>query len=204
MIGLAAFGAPARHITTELASLSTTKGLGRSSRCRAATCLRPCTNDWLVGLLSVCLSCRVALTVELRAAASACIQPWRATMPNPHWASPEHYARARAGLTRTVRGYALLLFLYNTGAKASEAAGVKEADLDLNAVSVKMHGKGGKQQYCPLWTATVVELWALALLLTEPPPRSVFLNDPPCIGLVEREHGTFFQGGICAHRSPVR
>lgn len=59
------------------------------------------------------------------------------------------------------RDYALLLFLYNTGARASEAVGVKVADLNLNAPSVKIHGKGGKQPYCPLWTATVVELRAL-------------------------------------------
>ncbi|RWI31411.1 MAG: integrase [Mesorhizobium sp.] len=72
------------------------------------------------------------------------------------------------------RDYALLLFLYNTGARASEAVGVKVADLDLNAPSVKIHGKGGKQRYCPLWTATVVEL--RALVADGAPSRSVFLN----------------------------
>ncbi|MDX8451022.1 tyrosine-type recombinase/integrase, partial [Mesorhizobium captivum] len=39
------------------------------------------------------------------------------------------------------RDYALLPFLYNTGARASEAAGIKVADLDLNAPSVKILGK---------------------------------------------------------------
>ncbi|WP_412177458.1 tyrosine-type recombinase/integrase [Mesorhizobium sp. YC-39] len=48
------------------------------------------------------------------------------------------------------RDYALLLFLYNTGARASEAFGVKVADPDLNAPSVKIHGKGGKRRYCPI------------------------------------------------------
>ncbi|RWE71391.1 MAG: integrase [Mesorhizobium sp.] len=72
------------------------------------------------------------------------------------------------------RDYALLLFPYNTGARASEAVGVKVADLDLNAPSVKILGKGGKQRYCPLWTATVVEL--RALVADGAPSRSVFLN----------------------------
>lgn len=40
--------------------------------------------------------------------------------------------------------------------------------------SVKIHGKSGKQRYCPLWTATVVEL--RALVADGAPSRSVFLN----------------------------
>lgn len=72
------------------------------------------------------------------------------------------------------RDYALLLFLYNTGARASEAVSVKVTDLNLNAASVKIHGKGGKQRYCPLWSATVVELQAL--VADGDPSRSVFLN----------------------------
>ena len=72
------------------------------------------------------------------------------------------------------RDYALLLFLYNTGARASEAVSVKVADLNLNAASVKIHGKGGKQRYCPLWTATVAEL--KDLVADGDPSRAVFLN----------------------------
>ena len=56
------------------------------------------------------------------------------------------------------RDYALLLFLYNTGARASEAACITVADLNLKAASVKINGKGGKQRYCPLWSATIAEL----------------------------------------------
>ena len=59
------------------------------------------------------------------------------------------------------RDHALLRFLYNTGARASEAAQVKVADLDLSAASVKITGKGGKQRFCPPSPATVSELAAL-------------------------------------------
>jgi integrase/recombinase XerD len=72
------------------------------------------------------------------------------------------------------RDHALLLFLYNTGARASEAAHVKVADLDLNAASVKISGKGGKQRFCPLWSATVSEL--ATIIAGGEPSRPLFLN----------------------------
>jgi site-specific recombinase XerD len=50
--------------------------------------------------------------------------------------------------------------------------------LDLNAASVKITGKGGKQRFCPLWPATVSEL---AVLIGERVPSgSVFLNHRGC------------------------
>jgi integrase/recombinase XerD len=56
------------------------------------------------------------------------------------------------------RDYALLLFLYNSGARASEAAQLRIRDLNLPACSVKIFGKGGKQRLCPLWPLTVQTL----------------------------------------------
>ncbi|MEW6737927.1 MAG: tyrosine-type recombinase/integrase [Acidobacteriota bacterium] len=62
------------------------------------------------------------------------------------------------------RDYALLLFLYNTGAHADEAAQLRIADLDLgrspkqDLPSVRIRGKGNKMRCCPLWIATVREL----------------------------------------------
>ena len=54
------------------------------------------------------------------------------------------------------RDYALLLFLYNTGSRASEAAGVTIADITLDtAPSVRLLGKGRKTRLCPLWPHTV-------------------------------------------------
>lgn len=73
------------------------------------------------------------------------------------------------------RDYAVLLFLYNTGARASEAAHVTIADLDLaHAQSVKILGKGGKIRYCPLWHATSQVL--AALIAGREPSERVFLN----------------------------
>ncbi len=65
------------------------------------------------------------------------------------------------------RDHALLLFLYNTGARADEAAHVLIGDLQLgrkpqrDPSSVLIRGKGNKQRRCPLWTRTVTELQAL-------------------------------------------
>jgi len=58
------------------------------------------------------------------------------------------------------RDYALLLFLYNTAARADEAAHVQVIDLRLghakgrDSSSVKIHGKGNKDRECPLWNIT--------------------------------------------------
>ena len=55
------------------------------------------------------------------------------------------------------RDHALLLFLYNSGARAEEAAQVLIGELDLAGGSVKIRGKGGKERCCPLWPNTVGE-----------------------------------------------
>jgi integrase/recombinase XerD len=73
------------------------------------------------------------------------------------------------------RDHALLLFLYNTGARASEAAQVTIADLELQmAPSVRLLGKGSRVRYCPLWAATVQVLTPLIAHRTASDP--VFLN----------------------------
>jgi integrase/recombinase XerD len=63
---------------------------------------------------------------------------------------------------RTKRGrseYALLLFLYNTGARVSEATQLKMCDLQIGRRNgghdlATLHGKGGKTRQCPLWPET--------------------------------------------------
>lgn len=53
------------------------------------------------------------------------------------------------------RDHALLLFLYNTGARISEALAVRCSDLQLaRPFQVQLHGKGRKDRICPLWTDT--------------------------------------------------
>jgi integrase/recombinase XerD len=61
------------------------------------------------------------------------------------------------------RDHALLLFLYNTGARADEAAQTKIVDLTLAYAPrdhslVQVRGKGNKLRRCPLWPQTVAEL----------------------------------------------
>ena len=63
---------------------------------------------------------------------------------------------------KTSRGrceYALLLFLYNTGARVSEATELKVRDLQIWRGNsghdlATLHGKGGKTRQCPLWAET--------------------------------------------------
>jgi site-specific recombinase XerD len=56
--------------------------------------------------------------------------------------------------------YAILLFLYNTGARVSELVGVRAADLRLDGThpQVLLRGKGRKERICPLWQDTVAVL----------------------------------------------
>jgi integrase/recombinase XerD len=69
-----------------------------------------------------------------------------------------------------VRHHALLLFLYNTGARAQEVAEVRAADLDMAPQPrVRLHGKGDKWRTCPLWAETARQL---QLLLQQHAPVS--------------------------------
>lgn len=76
------------------------------------------------------------------------------------------------------RDYALLLFLYNTGARADEVAHLTRGALDLGRpASVRIVGKGRKTRLCPLWehTAQVLRAW-LGDRLDDRVDRPVFLN----------------------------
>jgi site-specific recombinase XerD len=58
-----------------------------------------------------------------------------------------------------VRDRALLLFLYNTGARVQEVADLRVQNLELDAPPrVALHGKGDKWRFCPLWTETAEQL----------------------------------------------
>lgn len=82
--------------------------------------------------------------------------------------------------TQGKRDYALLLFLYNTGARADEVAQLIIADLNIaNATkrdfsTVIIKGKGNKLRRCPLWQQTAVEL--LELIDKRALSANVFLN----------------------------
>lgn len=78
------------------------------------------------------------------------------------------------------RDYAVLLFLYNTGARADEVAQARVGDLDLGAASsrdpssVVLRGKGNKNRRCPLWPRTADDL--RPLIDRRAPSEHVFLN----------------------------
>jgi len=78
------------------------------------------------------------------------------------------------------RDHAILLFCYNTGARADEVAHVRVGDLRLGLTperdpsSVVIRGKGNKRRICPLWRQTVEEL--SPLVNGRQAEASVFLN----------------------------
>lgn len=76
----------------------------------------------------------------------------------PYLEKPEMDALLAAPDRKTAQGlrdYALLLYLYNTGARADEAARLVVEDLTFgNSPSVRIIGKGNKIRFCPLWTIT--------------------------------------------------
>jgi len=71
---------------------------------------------------------------------------------------PEVDALLRAPDRRAALGardHALLLFLYNSGARADEAASLRVGNLHLGtSPSVRILGKGNKWRACPLWPKT--------------------------------------------------
>jgi site-specific recombinase XerD len=69
-----------------------------------------------------------------------------------------------------LRDRALVLFLYNTGARVQEAADVRVEHLDLgDHPLVRLHGKGDKWRTCPLWHQTAELLVALLESTTSAP-----------------------------------
>ncbi len=91
---------------------------------------------------------------------------------------PEVEALLRAPDCSTRQGardYALLLFLYNSGARADEAASLRVCNLQLGtSPSVHILGKGNKWRVCPLWPITVTTL--LPLIIDKGTDEHVFLG----------------------------
>ena len=74
---------------------------------------------------------------------------------------------------------AVLLFLYNTGARVSEATGLVAEDLQIGRhdgghALVTIRGKGGKHRQCPLWPRT--ERVLSKLVQERTPGDAVFLS----------------------------
>ena len=87
---------------------------------------------------------------------------------------------SEGAMPQQYRDHALLLFLYNTGARADEAAQLTIANLDLahaprrDHSSVVIKGKGNKLRRCPLWPQTVNEI--TPLIKERDSSEHVFLN----------------------------
>ena len=106
-----------------------------------------------------------------------------AKTPVTYLEKPEMDAVLASADQKTAQGrrdHALLLFLYNTGARADEAAQATIADLQLGHVTdsgyaaVKLRGKGNKVRHCPLWPQTATALTGLVTGRLE--TEAVFLN----------------------------
>lgn len=75
------------------------------------------------------------------------------------------------------RDYALMLFLYNTGARVSEALGVRVEHLSLvSPRHVRLFGKGSKERLCPLWRETAEALAQLSAVRDGRLADRVFCN----------------------------
>ena len=74
-----------------------------------------------------------------------------------------------------VRDHALLLFLYNTGARISETLSARMSDLCLSRPrQVRLHGKGGRDRICPLWKETA---HAIQRISPAPPEGTVIFRN---------------------------
>lgn len=87
----------------------------------------------------------------------------------PRLPRPGHHVPGRdPGASSTkedlrIRDHALLLFLYNTGARVGDALAVRAQDLQLErSRQVRLLGQGKKERLCPLWRES---LRALRLLV---------------------------------------
>lgn len=85
------------------------------------------------------------------------------------------FARLPTKGSLALRDRALLLFLYNTGARVQEVAELRIENIELEVQPrVQLHGKGDKWRPCPLWAETVTLLRPLVAGRT--PKESVFTS----------------------------
>jgi integrase/recombinase XerD len=103
----------------------------------------------------------------------AAIPMKRAAPAETHFLERDEVQALLRGLPRdgrlALRDHALLLFLYNTGARVQEVADLRVGHLELGeAAVVRLHGKGDKWRTCPLWRQTAQLLAELLDTSNEP------------------------------------
>jgi len=102
------------------------------------------------------------------------------------------------------RDHALLLTLYNTGARVSEITGLQRKDVKFGIKSfVQFTGKGRKERAVPLWPTTTRTLRAWFQEL-EPDQRYSTVAFPNARGKALSRHGVDYLLQECAQRAVVR
>lgn len=73
------------------------------------------------------------------------------------------------------RDRVLLATLYNTGARVSEAIGIKVSDVILeSSPNIRLHGKGRKDRTIPIWPATAVQIRRWLTRIDRSPDKPLF------------------------------
>jgi site-specific recombinase XerD len=90
----------------------------------------------------------------------AAIPPKRVSPPETRFLERDEvaalFSRLASSGRHAARDRALILFLYNTGARVQEVVDLRVGDLDLaRTARARLHGKGDKWRTCPLWAETV-------------------------------------------------
>ncbi len=81
------------------------------------------------------------------------------------------------GQPLAIRDRAMMLFLYNTGARAQEVADLRAGNLELTGKPyVHLHGKGDKWRTCPLWEKTANSLKGILGESIQVPDAAVFVS----------------------------
>ena len=80
--------------------------------------------------------------------------------------------------SQALRDQALLMMLYNTGARVQEIVDLRVGDVDLEgALRVRLHGKGDKWRSCPIWPQTAALLKQLDTVKAGNKVASLFVSN---------------------------
>jgi integrase/recombinase XerD len=127
----------------------------------------PRTRNQRLALLHTFFEYIAARAPEMLAVAErvATIPPKRVPPPETRFLERDEISTLFSGMPSSgrnaARDRALILFLYNTGARVQEIVDMRVRDLDLAAARVRLHGKGDKWRTCPLWPETVRQIETL-------------------------------------------
>jgi site-specific recombinase XerD len=110
--------------------------------------------------------------------------PFKRARPRPiAFLEYEEIAAVLASVDRSTRAgrrdYALMVTMFNTGARVQEILDVRASDLQLTKpYQLRLVGKGRKVRWCPLWpqTAQLLRAWCVERLLDLRSEAPVFIN----------------------------